>query len=118
MRSRDSGTASYISYYRMCFSKKIESWKDLKPYFKRDHFKLLQHLYQNVNDIESMVGILLEKRHGNFIGKIGGCLVAEQFHRFKYGDRYFYSHRDNPHRFSAGFLFRFLLNQFFLHILF
>lgn len=116
MRSRDSGTAPYISYYRMCLSKKIKSWNDLKPYFERDHYKLLKRLYRNVNDIEPMVGILLEKRRGNFIGKIGGCLVAEQFHRFKYGDRFFYSHRDNPHRFSKGFVLN-LFNKLFCTLL-
>lgn len=73
------------------------------PYFEKEHFELLQQLYENVKDIELMVGILLKKRCRNLMGKISGCLVAEQFYRYKYVDRFFYSHNNNPHKFSTGF---------------
>lgn len=104
MRSRDSGTAPYIDYYPMCVSVQIKCWTDLEPYFEKKHFQLLMKMYANVKDIDLMIGILLEKRYGNEMGKIGGCLVAEQFNRFKYGDRYFYSNSNNPHKFSKGSL--------------
>lgn len=101
MRSRDSGTAPFISYYKICGdNREIKSWNDLKPDFEEDHFNLLQTMYgdgkDTFKDIDLMIGILLERRCRNLMGKIGGCLVAEQFRRFKFGDRFFYTHSNNP----------------------
>lgn len=102
MRGRDGGIQPFIYFYSWCFSIKIKCWCDLKPYFEREHYKLLRKMYKNVEDIDLIVGILLEKRCGNEMGKIGGCIVLEQFYRFKYGDRFFYSHQDLPHSFTSG----------------
>lgn len=102
MRGRDAGTARFIDYFPMCMNRKIKKWKDLEKFFETNHFDLLKSFYVNVNDIELMVGILLERRRGNNIGKIGGCLVAEQFYRYRYGDRFFYAHPNNPHPFTSG----------------
>lgn len=104
MRTRDGGVAPYIDFYPMCLNKKIESWSDLEPFFEKSHFKLLRQLYKNIRDIDLMVGILMEKRNKNqnMLTKIGGCIVAKQFFNFKYGDRFFYSHHNNPNRFSKG----------------
>lgn len=100
MRDRDSGSAPFIDYYPMCTGKKIETWHDLEDDFEKEHWEMLQHLYKDVKDIEIMVGVLFEKRKENFMGKISGCLTAIQFHRYKYGDRFFYTHRDHPHSFT------------------
>lgn len=105
MRDRDVGSAPFIDYYEMCFSKKIETWQDLEPYFEKEHFKMLQQLYKNVRDIEIMIGVLFEKRKENYMGKISGCITAEQFYRYKYGDRFFYTHRNSPHKFSTSIHF-------------
>lgn len=125
MRSRDSGTARFIDYYGMCQSKKINNWEDLESDFENEHFKLLKEMYTHVRDIDLMVGILLEKRCGNLMGNIGGCLVAKQFSNFKYGDRFFYSHRNNPHSFTPGMryimenihIFKLFVDFFFFFII-
>lgn len=107
MRNRDGGVPPFIDYYPMCLNIKIESWNDLRPFFKRSHFKLLRQLYEKVEDIEFMVGLLLEKREdgGNVMGKIGRCIVAKEFYNKKHGDRFFYTHQNVPHRFSKGLIF-------------
>lgn len=107
MRHRDGGIPPFIDYYPMCLGKKINSWNDLKPFFKQSHFNLLRQLYEQVRDVEFMTGLLLEKREdgGNQMGKIGRCIVAKEFYNKKYGDRFFYSHRNTPHRFSKGTIF-------------
>lgn len=99
MRDRDGGSAPFIDYYPLCGYKKIKSWSDLEDDFEKEHFKVLRRLYKDVRDIEIMVAVLFEKRKANYMSKISGCLTAEQFHRYKYGDRFFYSH---PDRFSKG----------------
>lgn len=107
MRNRDGGVPPFIDYYPMCLNINIESWNDLRPFFKRSHFKLLRQLYEKVEDIEFMVGLLLEKREdgGNTMGKIGRCIVAKEFYNKKHGDRFFYTHQNVPHRFSKGLIF-------------
>lgn len=102
MRNRDSGIVPFIDFYGPCMSKKIKVWDDLKPFFEPKHFDVLRSIYENVKDIDLMTALLLEKRCKNWIGKIGACIMAEQFHRYKYGDRFFYSHPNNPHKFTSG----------------
>lgn len=114
MRGRDGGLRSFIDYFPLCLSRKIECWCDLKAYFEKDHFELLRKIYKNFKDIELMVGVLLEKRYGNEMGKIGGCIVAEQFYRHKYGDRFFYSHPNGPYPFTKS-EFKLDLRNFFIN---
>lgn len=102
MRSRDSGTAPFINYYEYCLKKKITCWEDLRPHFNENEYKLLRKSYEDFRDVDLLTGILLERHRQNEIGPIGGCIIAEQFHRLKYGDRYFYSHPTNPHPFTPG----------------
>lgn len=102
MRSRDSGIAPFTKFVERCMSKKVDSWDDLQPFFESKHFKLLHKMYADVNDIDLIAALLLEKRCNNLIGTIGGCIMAEQFYRYKYGDRFFYSHPNNPHPFTPG----------------
>lgn len=103
MRSRDSGTAPYIKYYGPCLSKKISYWSDLEPYFERQHFEQLKRLYEHIEDIDLVVGLLLEKHvKSSQYGVIATCLIAEEYYRFKYGDRFFYSLPTNPYKFTTG----------------
>lgn len=102
MRGRDSGTAPFVDYFKPCLSKEIESWDDLEPYFEPNQFELLKSTYEDIKDIDLLAAIFLEKRCGNLIGKIGGCIMVEQFYRYKYGDRFFSTHSNNPHNFTLG----------------
>lgn len=104
MRSRDCGSAPYISYFLPCFSKTIKTWKDLKPYFDKENYKILRRLYKEPCDIELLIGMLWEKRSANLMGKISGCLVGKQFNRFKFGDRFFHSTCSGPNKFLKGLL--------------
>lgn len=102
LRGRDAGLHPLIRYYLLCFGIKIKCWSDLKRYFEKEHLELMQKMYKNVEDIDLMIGILLEKQCGNLMGKIGGCLVAKQFYRFKYGDRHHYSHPNGAYPFTKS----------------
>lgn len=104
MRGRDFGVAPYIEYFSFCDpTASIKKWQDLKPYFSDEHFTLLQRIYANMNDIDLLVGVLLERKQFGAYGKIGACIVAEQFRRFKFGDRFFYTSRAVRNPFTAGY---------------
>lgn len=121
MRARDDGSPPYIYYFPKCVSTHIKHWCDLKPFFEYKHYKLLQKLYKHIWDIELFAGVLLEKRCNNLMGPIGGCLVAQQFHNLRFGDRFFYSHPNIPYKFTPGlhwcqneFLVKIVMKFFFL----
>lgn len=104
MRSRDwwKGTAPYIDYYEFCLSKKINSWKDLKRYFDDENLGILQTMYKDVEEVDLLVGKFLEIQDKYQIGTIGGSLAAEQFQRFRFGNRFFFTHRNSPYKFTSG----------------
>lgn len=102
MRSRDSGTAPFVDFFNYCTSKKINTWTELRPYFKDKEYQALRSLYEDVRDIDLLVGLLVETHPKNQIGRIGACIIADQYHRLKYGDRYFYSNPSNPYKFTKG----------------
>ena len=59
--------------------------------------------YTSVHDIDLYVGCLNEMHLPDAkMGAIGVCVVADQFSRTKYGDRFFYDRGDQPHSFSLG----------------
>ena len=62
----------------------------------------MRKVYESVLDIDLTVGLLLEQKDGTYIGPVGQCLLLEQFHRYKYGDRFFYDFKENPHQFNKG----------------
>lgn len=105
MRGRDSGTPSYPSYFDFCASTKINTWKDMRPFFTEKNFYLLRNLYRNPNDVDLLVGIMLEQPTNGMMGPIGACIIEEQFYRSKCGDRFFYKHPSNPYPFTLGSLF-------------
>lgn len=102
MRSRDNGMAPFVSFISRCQSRNIQSWDDLQPYFEPKHFQLLQSIYSNFNDIDLYAALFFEKRCGNLVGQITSCIMAEQFYRYRYGDRFFYSNSKNSHPFTPG----------------
>lgn len=59
-------------------------------------------VYKSPRDVDLLVGLLLEQKYGTYAGPVGTYLLEEQFYRFKYGNRFFYSHKNNPHPFTPG----------------
>lgn len=105
-RGRDHGVAPYHAYISACSNTavQIKTWADLDPYFTPASSKILQQIYKSPLDIDLLVGVLGERRTGPYtlLGKIGSCIIGEQFKRFKYGDRFFYQWADGPNPFTAG----------------
>jgi len=63
----------------------------------------LKKNYNSVNDIDLMVGILLEElSDGAIVGPTARCLIADGFYRYKAGDRFFYDVQGQPGSFTDG----------------
>lgn len=65
---------------------------------------ILQKIYESVFDIDLVVGLLLERNSHQYTGPVARYILEEQFYRFRYGDRFFYSHENNPYPFTEGMI--------------
>lgn len=102
MRGRDFGVVPYIDFFVMCGHNAIKSWKDLKQYFSNSDLQVLMRIYADIDDIDLLVGILLEVKSYGRHGVIGGCILVEQFYRLKTSNRFFYTFKDSPYPFAQG----------------
>lgn len=97
MRGRNVGIVPYIKCFEKCAGIRISGWGDLEPYISAKYIPALRQIYSNsVNDIELLVGVLAEKRVYGSYGKIGACILAEQFCRLEFGNRFFTHLRRAP----------------------
>lgn len=103
-RGRDHGVPPYHQYYTKCTGRVVNEWDDLGDHFEQEHLKLLSEIYENVYDVDLVTGVVLEKRDNSLLGVVARCIMAEQFHSLKYGDRHFYSFAANPDGFTRGML--------------
>lgn len=63
----------------------------------------LKELYTSVDDVDLIVGLLLEKlSDGAMVGPTAQCLIADGFYRLKAGDRFFYDVLGQPGSFTLG----------------
>jgi len=105
-RARDHGVPPYHAYLPTCANAAapVNTWTDVDKYFTPATVQILQKIYKSPRDIDLLVGVLGERRQTAYtiLGNVGSCIIAEQFRRFKYGDRHFYQFPDIPNPFTAG----------------
>lgn len=101
-RGRDLGIENFAAVARKYLNEKIECWADLKPFFSKRAYKLARKMYKDFEDLELFPGLLLEKKYNWVVGRLSAAMMAEQFYRIRYGDRYFYKNPKSPHPFTKG----------------
>lgn len=101
-RGRDVGVPPYIDFFEKCGHDAIKSWDDLQGYMDDDNLQLLMKIYTDVEDVDLVVGTLLERKSFGILGAIGACILGEQFYRLKFGNRFFYTFQDSPYPFTPG----------------
>ncbi|CAG2053635.1 unnamed protein product, partial [Timema podura] len=100
-RGRDHGLASYNDFRATCGLSKATCFNDLKGSMSQKDIMLLSRLYEHVDDVDLFVGGVLERHtEDSLLGPTLQCIIAEQFHRSRTGDRYFYENRNQPYPFT------------------
>lgn len=100
-RARDHGVRPYNDYLEVSGSARVRQFSD----FGTEMGHKLSHVYATPDDIDLWVGGLLEQSHGDaLVGPTFADIIADQFVRFRRGDRYFFEHGPeiNPGAFTEG----------------
>uniref|UniRef100_A0A182QEI0 Uncharacterized protein n=1 Tax=Anopheles farauti TaxID=69004 RepID=A0A182QEI0_9DIPT len=98
-RGRDHALRPYNDYRRLVGKPGAYSFEDFGP----DLGKKLYALYAHPDDVDLYVGGILETPvDGGVVGETFAELIADQFSKFRAGDRYFYSNgpESNPGHFT------------------
>ncbi|KAJ1351421.1 hypothetical protein KIN20_007419, partial [Parelaphostrongylus tenuis] len=91
-QGRDHGIHPYTVVRAHCGLGKVRSFRELKEFFMRDaRLDYISTIYENVDDIDLLVGVLAEKPlKGSLFGPTMACIAGKQFQRTRRGDRFWY----------------------------
>lgn len=100
-RGRDVGLQPYNQIRHFCGLPLASDFEDLADHIHIKDIIKLEKYYYSVNDIDLLVGMLLEEHSdGAIVGPTARCLIADGFYRYKVGDRFFYDVRGQPGSFT------------------
>lgn len=101
-RGRDHGVRGYIDYIEYCDGVNIKAFADLNHYMVPERWKKLAKIYEHPGDIDMYTGELSERPvPGAIVGPTLACLIAIQFERLKFGDRFYFEHHSQAGTFTA-----------------
>ncbi len=110
-RGRDHGLPSYVEYRRLCGLADISDWRGLANNVQNAELvPRLQRLYRNIEDIDLFLGGMMERpARGALLGPTFQCIVADQFKRLKFADRFWYEESGHDGAFSEGSILKITL---------
>ncbi|XP_076030398.1 salivary peroxidase/catechol oxidase-like [Oratosquilla oratoria] len=104
-RGRDHGLPGYNTWRRACFGQGFNSFDELRAsnVMNPEVVDRLSRIYASVDDIDLFPGGLSETRiPGGLVGPVFACIIADQFNKLKFGDRFFFQHGGQPGSFPEG----------------
>jgi len=102
-RGRDHGLKGYPSWLKQCALNQVKSFSDLEQFIPRKLVKILRRHYASVADIDLYLAGIIEYHLPNSeLGPLLSCIIAEQFRRLKYGDRFFYENSGQINSFTPA----------------
>ncbi len=82
---RDLGLQPYHVYFKRCTGRQVKHWNDLNYTIPAESIEDLQRVYKSVYDVDTYTALALETKCDSYIGKVGACLMVEQFERTRSG---------------------------------
>lgn len=110
-RARDHGIRPYNEWRRICGLKPFASFDELKRACSKQYSPLIDKLqvayYNDIENVDFGVGAILEPpSSGSTFGPTVTCLFGHQFHRLKFGDRFWFENPKVPTAFTRDQLSR------------
>ncbi|XP_025408384.1 peroxidase-like isoform X3 [Sipha flava] len=101
-RGRDTGLPPYNKIRELCGLPVAKSFTDLIDVMPLDDIYDLEKLYSSVDDVDFLVGALLETPETDaLVGNTSRCIIGDFFYRSRVGDRFFYDGKNLPKQFSS-----------------
>ncbi|KAL0122530.1 hypothetical protein PUN28_007320 [Cardiocondyla obscurior] len=97
--ARDHGVPGYVKFLADCLgeSVKVDNFTDLARVMRPEHAQLLSTIYTNVEDVDLLVGGILETpATGVAVGPTFECLLKKQFITIRNSDRFWYENDIPP----------------------
>lgn len=92
-RGRDHGLPGYNAYRKACGLRSLTDWSQRPTELNEEMWTKIEEVYDHVDDIDVYIGGIAETSvRGGVVGPTFACLIADQFRRLKFGDRFFYTH--------------------------
>ncbi|XP_046438483.1 peroxidase-like [Daphnia pulex] len=100
-RGRDHGIPGYNAYRTQCGLPPAGQFSDLLNLISPAIVDKFAKLYDTVDDIDLFIGAMSERlAPGALVGHTFQCIIADQFLKFKRGDRFFYDLAGQPSSFT------------------
>ncbi|XP_022816299.1 peroxidase-like protein 3 [Spodoptera litura] len=98
---RNLGIAPYVHYVYYCTGRNITNFNDLHDYMDNENVIKLMNHYENVADIELLVGIWNEVvMKGGHLPPTMACLMNDHILKIIQADRHWYERQNRPHAFT------------------
>lgn len=100
-RGRDHGIAGYTKYLKFCFDESVHEWSQLDQYMPTSQRQRLQKFYKSIEDVDLFTAGLAEyPLPGAAVGPTFTCIIGIQMYNLKYGDRFWFEHKDQVGSFT------------------
>ncbi|CAG7818255.1 unnamed protein product [Allacma fusca] len=100
-RGREHGVPGYTSYRKICGLSPVVVWEDLVGVMRNETVLKYRSVYRSPHDIDLWSGGVSEiTPQGSLVGPTFACIIAQQFHVIKHGDRFWYELGDWPSSFT------------------
>lgn len=92
MRGRDHGLPTYNDMREYCHLPRVQNFDDLANVMPLNLSQILSTFYDDVDDIDLIVGATLENNvvNNSLVGPTLSCILAYQYNAARAGDRFFY----------------------------
>ena len=105
-RGRDHGLPSYVAFYDKYFgdsktSEDMDCWGHRPSTISEANWDVLRTIYEHPHHIDLFVGGLAETPvSGGLTGPVFNAIKLKQFYNLMFGDRFFFTHKDQPFSFT------------------
>jgi len=100
-RAREHGVPSYNKWREWCGLRPFRTWEEMSSIFNNQTVHGFRKYYSSPEDVDLWsAGVSEKPLSGSMVGPTFGCLMARQFHDFRFGDRFWYENGGWPSSFT------------------